>query len=84
MASGQLRLAMREALDRAGRHYPEYLAEPIRSAEGLPAVGAALEEAHYSATYQGFLAQDAVTVDGFRGDAERLLVDAIEPFETSI
>jgi hypothetical protein len=44
---------------------------------------AALEESHYSATYQGFLVQDAVTVDGFRGDAERLLVDAIEPFETS-
>ncbi len=41
----------------------------------------ALEEAHYSASYQGFLAQDAVTLDGFRGDGERLLVDAVEPFE---
>jgi hypothetical protein len=44
----------------------------------------ALEEARFSATYQGFLAQDAVTIDGFRGDAERLLVDAIEPFEASL
>ena len=51
LTAARLRLAMREALDRAGRHYPEYLAEPIRSAEALPAVGSALEEAHYPSSF---------------------------------
>ena len=51
LTAARLRLAMREALDRAGRHYPEYLAGPIRSGEGLPAIGAALEEAHYPSSF---------------------------------
>jgi ATP-dependent DNA helicase RecG len=51
LTAARLRLAMREALDRAGRHYPEYLAQTIRSAEGLPAVGSALEEAHYPSSF---------------------------------
>jgi ATP-dependent DNA helicase RecG len=49
----RLRTAIREALDRAGTRYPEYLPEPIRRAEALAPIGGALEEAHYPATFEG-------------------------------
>jgi hypothetical protein len=64
--------------------YRAIAAETGKGLRALLADPVALEEAYYSATYQGFLVQDAVTLDGFRGDAERLLVDAVEPFEASI
>ncbi len=47
LTATRLRQAMREALDRAGHAYPEYLPETIRSAEGLPGITEALEAAHY-------------------------------------
>ena len=50
----RLRSAIREALDRAGTAYPEYLPAAIRREEGLvPASLAAIEEAHYPATFEG-------------------------------
>jgi ATP-dependent DNA helicase RecG len=52
LTAARLRLAIRAALDRGGRDYPEYLPASIRSAEGLPAIGAALEEAHYPSTFE--------------------------------
>ena len=47
IAAPRLRLAMREAIDRAGLAYPEYLpAGPARS-ERLVGIGRAIEGAHY-------------------------------------
>ncbi len=63
--------------------HQEVAAGTGKGLRALIADPATLEEAYYSATYQGFLVQQAVTLDGFRGAAERLLVDAIEPFEGS-
>jgi ATP-dependent DNA helicase RecG len=48
-----LRRTMRGALDLAGRRYPEYLPDAIRSGRGLPAIGEALEEAHFPTTFEG-------------------------------
>jgi ATP-dependent DNA helicase RecG len=48
-----LRKAVRDALDKAGREYPEYLPPELRERESLVGVGAALEEAHYPATFEG-------------------------------
>ncbi|HSL33928.1 MAG TPA: ATP-dependent DNA helicase RecG [Candidatus Limnocylindrales bacterium] len=53
LTATRLRIAIREALDRAGNAYREYLPLPIRSAESLIAIGAALEEAHYPASFEG-------------------------------
>ncbi|MBA2373362.1 MAG: ATP-dependent DNA helicase RecG, partial [Chloroflexi bacterium] len=53
LTAARLRTAMREALDRAGHAYPEYLPAPIRQAEELTGIGAALEEAHYPKTFDG-------------------------------
>jgi ATP-dependent DNA helicase RecG len=52
LTAARLRSAMREALDRAGQGYPEYLPEPIRQGEQLPAIGDALEEAHYPSSFE--------------------------------
>ncbi len=52
----RLRVAMRAALDRFGRRYPEYLPAPIRAAEGLLGIEAALEAAHFP---ESFEARDA-------------------------
>jgi len=47
LTATRLRQAMREALDRAGHAYPEYLPVAIRDAEALPGIAEALEAAHY-------------------------------------
>jgi ATP-dependent DNA helicase RecG len=52
LTAARLRAAIREALDRAGVAYPEYLPEPVRAAEGLLPIAAALEEAHYPSTFE--------------------------------
>src|SRR5205814_5769783 len=48
-----LRVAIREALDRVGREYPEYLPARLQADEHLAAIGDALEEAHYPASFEG-------------------------------
>lgn len=48
----RLRIAIRAALDRFGRDYPEYLPTAVRRAEGLLEIGAALEEAHYPSSFE--------------------------------
>jgi ATP-dependent DNA helicase RecG len=53
LTAARLRMAMREALDRAGDAYPEYLPDDLRRAEDLVSIGAALEEAHYPSTFEG-------------------------------
>ena len=53
LTATRLRIAIREALDRAGTAYPEYLPGAIRSAESLVEIGGALEEAHYPASFEG-------------------------------
>jgi ATP-dependent DNA helicase RecG len=53
LTANRLRVAIREALDRAGREYPEYLPPDLRSQEGLPPIGESLEQAHYPATFEG-------------------------------
>jgi ATP-dependent DNA helicase RecG len=53
LTAARLRIAMREALDRAGNAYPEYLPPAIRDEERLAAIAVALEEAHYPATFEG-------------------------------
>ena len=49
IAAPRLRLAMREAIDRAGLAYPEYLPADLRREEGLVGIGPAIEGAHYPA-----------------------------------
>jgi ATP-dependent DNA helicase RecG len=44
---------MREALDRAGKFYEEYLPPAIRDEEQLAAIAPSLEEAHYPASFEG-------------------------------
>jgi ATP-dependent DNA helicase RecG len=51
LTAARLRVAMREALDRAGYAYPEYLPEPLRRAEDLEGIARALEDAHYPTTF---------------------------------
>jgi ATP-dependent DNA helicase RecG len=53
LTANRLRVAIREALDRAGQDYAEYLPADLRSGEGVVGIGAALEEAHYPATFEG-------------------------------
>ena len=53
LTAARLRLAIREALDKAGHAYPEYLPEPIRAGEGLLPIARAVEEAHYPDTFEG-------------------------------
>ena len=52
LTAARLRQAMREALDRAGTQYPEYLPAAIREAEAVPPIGEALEAAHYPTTFE--------------------------------
>ena len=49
-----LRRAVREALDRAGRDYPEYLpGRASRAAKRLEAIGESLEQAHFPVSFDG-------------------------------
>ncbi len=52
LTAARLRTAMREALDRAGRAYPEYLPSDLRREERLIGVAEALESAHYPETFE--------------------------------
>ena len=52
LTAARLRTGMREALDRAGNHYPEYLPDDIRRAEDVPPIAKALEEAHYPSSFE--------------------------------
>jgi ATP-dependent DNA helicase RecG len=51
LTAARLRVAMREALDRAGRAYAEYLPDDLRRATSLPGIAEALESAHYPETF---------------------------------
>jgi ATP-dependent DNA helicase RecG len=53
LTAARLRIAMREALDRAGQAYPEYLPPAVVDAESLVGIARALEEAHYPASFEG-------------------------------
>jgi ATP-dependent DNA helicase RecG len=53
LTAARLRAGIREALDRAGHDYPEYLPPPLLEGERLPAITRALEEAHYPETFEG-------------------------------
>ncbi|MBI3749935.1 MAG: ATP-dependent DNA helicase RecG [Chloroflexi bacterium] len=53
LTAARLRLAIREALDKAGHAYPEYLPEPVRTGEALVPIGRAIEEAHYPGSFEG-------------------------------
>jgi ATP-dependent DNA helicase RecG len=48
----RLRAAMREAIDRAGRDYPEYLPGDLIAEEHLVPIATAIEEAHYPASFE--------------------------------
>jgi ATP-dependent DNA helicase RecG len=52
LTAARLRQAMREALDKAGYAYPEYLPAGLRAAEELPPIAEALEHAHYPTTFE--------------------------------
>jgi ATP-dependent DNA helicase RecG len=52
LTAARLRAAIREALDRAGRAYPEYLPAALLAEERLVPIGRALEEAHYPSTFE--------------------------------
>ena len=51
LTAARLRVAMREALDRAGRAYPEYLPDDLRRSASLPGIAESLESAHYPETF---------------------------------
>jgi ATP-dependent DNA helicase RecG len=53
LTANRLRVAIREALDRAGAEYPEYLPSDLRTAERLGPIADALEQAHYPASFDG-------------------------------
>ncbi|MDO8484968.1 MAG: ATP-dependent DNA helicase RecG [Candidatus Limnocylindrales bacterium] len=53
LTAARLRTAIREALDRAGHAYPEYLPVPILLEEGLVPIVRAVEEAHYPESFEG-------------------------------
>jgi ATP-dependent DNA helicase RecG len=52
LTAARLRVAEREALDRAGRAYPEYLPAELRREDRLVGIVDALESAHYPATFE--------------------------------
>jgi ATP-dependent DNA helicase RecG len=52
LTAARLRTAMREALDRAGHAYPEYLPESLRDGEDLIGIADALESAHYPDSFE--------------------------------
>ncbi len=53
LTAARLRTAIREALDKAGHAYPEYLPPPILAEAGLVPIARAIEEAHYPETFEG-------------------------------
>ncbi|MGZ8514518.1 MAG: ATP-dependent DNA helicase RecG [Candidatus Limnocylindrales bacterium] len=53
LTAARLRLAIREALDKAGYAYPEYLPQSIRVDEGLVSIEQAIAEAHYPDSFDG-------------------------------
>jgi ATP-dependent DNA helicase RecG len=53
LTATRLRIAIREALDRAGSGYREYLPATIRDDESLVGIVGALEEAHYPVSFDG-------------------------------
>jgi len=52
LTAARLRTAIREALDRAGHAYPEYLPASLRSEERLSGIAEALEAAHYPESFE--------------------------------
>ena len=52
LTAARLRIAIREALDRAGHAYPEYLPAGLRGDEHLVEISEALESAHYPASFE--------------------------------
>ncbi|HEY7701936.1 MAG TPA: DEAD/DEAH box helicase, partial [Candidatus Limnocylindrales bacterium] len=52
LTAARLRVAIREALDRAGHAYPEYLPDELRQGEGLTGIAEALESAHYPESFE--------------------------------
>jgi ATP-dependent DNA helicase RecG len=52
LTAARLRVAMREALDKAGHAYPEYLPAAMRREERLEGIAATLEAAHYPPTFE--------------------------------
>ncbi|HEY4753536.1 MAG TPA: DEAD/DEAH box helicase, partial [Candidatus Limnocylindrales bacterium] len=52
VSTARLRAAVREALDRDGRAYPEYLPERFRREAGAPPIGEALEAVHYPPDFE--------------------------------
>ncbi|MEA2609746.1 MAG: ATP-dependent helicase RecG [Chloroflexota bacterium] len=53
LPAARLRSAIREALDKAGYAYPEYLPDSILAEERLVPIARAVEEAHYPETFEG-------------------------------
>jgi len=53
LTAARLRTAIREALDKAGHAYPEYLPAPILVEERLVPIPRAIEEAHYPDSFEG-------------------------------
>jgi ATP-dependent DNA helicase RecG len=53
LPAARLRTAIREALDKAGHAYPEYLPASIVAEERLVPIARAIEEAHYPETFEG-------------------------------
>ena len=53
LTSIRLRAAIREALDKAGDAYPEYLPAEIVADERLVPIARAIEEAHYPESFEG-------------------------------
>ncbi|MEJ7749580.1 MAG: OB-fold nucleic acid binding domain-containing protein, partial [Candidatus Limnocylindrales bacterium] len=52
LTAARLRVAEREALDRVGQAYPEYLAPELLHGEDLIGIAAALESAHYPPSFE--------------------------------
>ena len=52
LTAARLRVAIREALDRAGHAYPEYLPDDLRQEERLVGIAEALESAHYPESFE--------------------------------
>ena len=53
LTAARLRGAIREALDKAGHAYPEYLPASIVAEERLMPIAQAIEEAHYPDSFEG-------------------------------
>jgi ATP-dependent DNA helicase RecG len=52
LTASRLRTAIREALDRAGYAYPEYLPDDLRRANALAGIAESLDSAHYPDTFE--------------------------------